>query len=58
MLAERTAEAARVGFSRLLVPAGTRKRLDTSKLTATLVEVGNLGDAINAMRRAGLASIR
>jgi len=58
MLAERTAEAARVGFSRLLVPAGTRKRLDTSKLTATLVEVGNLGDAINAMQRAGLTSIR
>jgi len=58
MLAERTAEAARVGFSRLLVPAGTRKRLDTSKLTATLVEVGNLGDAINAIQRAGLTSIR
>src|SRR4051794_20384034 len=58
MLAERTAEAARVGFSRLLVPAGSRKRLDTAKLGATLVEVGNLGDAVNAMQRAGLSSIR
>src|SRR3954447_26103023 len=58
MLAERAAEAARVGFSRLLVPAGSRKRLDTAKLGATLVEVGNLGDAVNAMQRAGLTSIR
>ncbi len=58
MLAERTAEAARVGFSRLLVPPGTRKRIDTGKVAATLVEVGSLGDAINALRRAGLTSIR
>jgi len=58
MLAERAAEAARLGFSRLLVPNGTRKRLDCTKIPATLVEVANLGDAINAIRRAGLTSIR
>ena len=58
MLTERAAEAARLGFSRLLVPAGSRARIDTSKVRATLVEVGNLTDAIGAMRRAGLSSIR
>jgi DNA repair protein RadA/Sms len=58
MLAERTAEAARLGFARLLVPAGTRGRIDTSKVPATLVEVRNLEDALNAIRRAGLSRIR
>src|SRR4051794_30977382 len=58
MLAERAAEAARLGFARLLVPAGSRGRLDGRKLGATLVEVGNLEDAIGAIRRAGLSSIR
>jgi DNA repair protein RadA/Sms len=58
MLTERAAEAARLGFSRLLVPAGSRSRIDTAKVRATLVEVGNLTDAIGAMRRAGLSSIR
>jgi DNA repair protein RadA/Sms len=58
LLAERAAEAARLGFRRLLVPTGSRGRLDSRKLGATLVEVGNLDDAIGAMRRAGLSSIR
>jgi DNA repair protein RadA/Sms len=58
MLAERAAEAARLGFDRLLVPAGTRSRIDTTKVRATLVEVGNLADAIGAIRRAGLSSIQ
>jgi DNA repair protein RadA/Sms len=58
LLAERAAEAARLGFDRLLVPAGSKGRLAAGKLGAKLVEVANLGDAIAAMRRAGLSSIR
>jgi DNA repair protein RadA/Sms len=58
MLAERTAEAARVGFQRLLVPPGSRTRLAGRIPKATLVEVATLGDAITAMRRAGLIPIR
>jgi DNA repair protein RadA/Sms len=58
MLAERTAEAARLGFQRLLVPPGSRARLDGRLPKATLVEVSNLGDAITGMRRAGLKPIR
>jgi DNA repair protein RadA/Sms len=58
MLAERAAEAARLGFRRLLVPAGTGARLDAAKLDARLVEVSRLDDAVAAIRRAGLASIR
>jgi DNA repair protein RadA/Sms len=58
LLAERAAEAARLGFGRLLVPAGSTARLDAAKLGAKLVEVANLRDAISAIRRAGLTSIR
>lgn len=58
MLAERVAEAARLGFQRLLVPAGSRARLDGRRIEATLVEVANLSAAIQAMRRAGLTSVR
>src|SRR4051794_7373392 len=58
MLAERAAEAARLGFARLLVPVGSRGRIDARKIGATLVEVSNLEDAIGAIRRAGLSSIR
>jgi DNA repair protein RadA/Sms len=58
MLAERVVEAARLGFQRLLVPPGSRSRLATRLPSATLVEVANLGDAINAMRRAGLTRVR
>jgi DNA repair protein RadA/Sms len=58
MLAERVAEAARLGFQRLLVPNGSRARLAGRRPPATLVEVGNLGDALSAMRRAGLTSVR
>lgn len=57
MLAERAAEAARLGFQRLLVPTGTRKRIDCTKIPATVVEVANLEDALGAIRRAGLTSI-
>jgi hypothetical protein len=42
----------------LLVPPGSRTRLAGRIPKATLVEVGTLGDAITAMRRAGLIPIR
>lgn len=58
MLAERVAEAARLGFRRLLVPPGSRGRLNGHAAQAALVEVGNLADAVAAMRRAGLSPIR
>ena len=58
MLAERVAEAARLGFQRLLVPPGSRARLDGKRIAATLVEVATLETAIQAMRRAGLTSVR
>jgi DNA repair protein RadA/Sms len=58
MLAERVAEAARLGFQRLLVPIGSRARLDGRRVPATLVEVANLGAAIAAMQRAGLAAVQ
>jgi DNA repair protein RadA/Sms len=58
MFVERAAEAARLGFGRLLVPAGSRARLNGRRLAATLVEVSNLDEALAAMRRAGLSSIR
>jgi DNA repair protein RadA/Sms len=57
MLAERVAEAARLGFQRLLVPAGSRARLDGRQPGATLVEVSDLGTALTAMRRAGLTTV-
>jgi DNA repair protein RadA/Sms len=58
MLAERAAEAARLGFGRLLVPPGSRGRLNGRHPAATLVEVGNLDEAIRAMHRAGLMRVR
>jgi DNA repair protein RadA/Sms len=58
MLAERVAEAARLGFTRLLVPPGTKSRLTGRATAATVVEVANLEAAIGAMRRAGLSSVR
>lgn len=58
MLAERVAEAARLGFRRLLVPAGSVDRLKGRRVPASLVEVRTLDEALTAMRRAGLSSIR
>jgi DNA repair protein RadA/Sms len=58
MLAERVAEAARLGFRRLLVPAGSRARLKGRSPAATVVEVSSLRDAVSAMRRAGLTSVQ
>ncbi|WP_375480700.1 DNA repair protein RadA [uncultured Jatrophihabitans sp.] len=58
MLAERAAEAARLGFTRLLVPPGSRSRLGTRNPPATLIEVADLRTAEGMLRRAGLTSIR
>jgi predicted ATP-dependent serine protease len=52
------AEAARLGFRRLLVPRGTKQRVAGRGSGAELVEVANLVDAVASMRRAGLSSIR
>jgi DNA repair protein RadA/Sms len=57
MLAERVNEAARLGFHRLLVPRGSRARLNGRTPAATLVEVANLDDALSTLRRAGLISV-
>jgi DNA repair protein RadA/Sms len=57
MLAERIAEAVRLGFQRLLVPPGTRARLAGRLPACALVEVPNLDTAIGAVRRAGLTSV-
>ncbi len=57
-LSERVAEAARLGFRRLLVPLGATSRLGGRRVSADIVEVANLGDAVTAMRRAGLTPIR
>jgi DNA repair protein RadA/Sms len=58
MLVERVAEAARLGFQRLLVPTGTKSRLVGRSPAATVVEVANLDAALSAIRRAGLTSVR
>jgi DNA repair protein RadA/Sms len=58
MLAERVAEATRLGFRRLLVPPGSRARLKGRQQAGNLVEVANLVDALSAMRRAGLSPVR
>jgi DNA repair protein RadA/Sms len=59
MITERVAEAVRLGFGRLLVPPGSAARIGGGRArAANLVEVATLADAIAAMRRAGLTSIR
>jgi DNA repair protein RadA/Sms len=58
MLAERVAEAARLGFQRLLVPPGSRAKLADRFPATNLVEVANLADAIGKMHRAGLTRVR
>jgi DNA repair protein RadA/Sms len=58
MLNERAAEAVRLGFARLLVPPGSRARLNGRAASATVIEVANLAEAITAIKRAGLSSIR
>jgi DNA repair protein RadA/Sms len=57
MLAERVGEAARLGFRRQLVPPGSRERLRGRRVSATLLEVANLEEAIAALRRAALTTV-
>jgi DNA repair protein RadA/Sms len=58
MLTERVAEATRLGFRRLLVPRGTKSRIAKAAGAATVLEVASLEDAVAAIRRAALTSIR
>jgi predicted ATP-dependent serine protease len=58
MLAERVAEAARLGFRRLLVPPGTAGRVKSRTGGSELVEVGSLKEALVALRRAATAVVR
>jgi DNA repair protein RadA/Sms len=46
MITQRIAEASRLGYSRILVPHGTRERLD-SKVTG-IIEVGTLSAALSS----------
>ena len=46
MINQRIAEASRLGYSRILVPHGTRERLD-SKVSG-IIEVGTLSAALNS----------
>ncbi len=58
MLAERVAEAARLGFRRLLVPPGTAGRVKSRAVGSELVEVASLKDALSALRRAATTVVR
>ena len=50
MMAERAAEAFRLGYQRLIVPVGTRSRLGRQVGPARLVEVGTLREALLALQ--------
>lgn len=64
MSAERVAEAVRLGYRRVLVPAGTRARLNGRVPPARLVEVASLAEAVLALQapaptaRQGRVSLR
>ena len=51
-LAQRVAEAARLGYGRILVPPGARKRLATPPEGAAVVELGHLRTALDRFARA------
>ena len=51
MTTERVAEAVRLGYRRLLVPPGTRGRVNGKAAGASLTEVGTLDDAIRIANR-------
>ena len=58
MSAERVAEAVRLGYRRVLVPAGTRARLNGRVPPARLVEVASLAEAIQALQAPAPAARR
>ena len=50
MINQRVAEATRLGYTRVLAPAGTKGSLDKRGAGAQIVEVNNLGEAVRHMR--------
>jgi DNA repair protein RadA/Sms len=50
-LAQRVAEAIRLGYSRLLVPPGTARRVNGQATTGRLIEVPTLAQAVAAFRQ-------
>ena len=50
MINQRVAEASRLGYTRVLAPAGTKGSLDKRGAGAQIVEVNNLGEAVRHMR--------
>lgn len=53
MLSERVAEASRLGYRPILIPAGSSSRLSGRAKEAVTVEVANLRDALKAVRLSG-----
>jgi DNA repair protein RadA/Sms len=49
MAPQRVAEASRLGYSQIIVPPGTRERIDRRSRGADLVEAATLGDALNRL---------
>jgi len=58
MLTERMAEAARLGYRRLVVPYGTASRAGARVASAALIEVRNLADAVRAVRPTNVRPLR
>jgi DNA repair protein RadA/Sms len=50
MMAERAAEALRLGYRRLLVPVGTRGRVGKRVAASSLIEVSSLAEAVVALQ--------
>ena len=50
MINQRVAEATRLGYTRVLAPAGTMNSLDKRGTGAQIIEVNNLGEAVQHMR--------
>ncbi|WP_375486462.1 DNA repair protein RadA [uncultured Jatrophihabitans sp.] len=58
MMPERTAEAFRLGYKRVIVPVGTRARAGRQVGPARLVEVGTLREAILALQAPPMSTVR
>jgi DNA repair protein RadA/Sms len=52
MINQRVAEATRLGYTRILAPAGTKSSLDKRGADAQIIEVNNLGEAFQEIRSA------
>ena len=53
MINQRVAEATRLGYTRILSPAGTKSSLDKRGAGAQIIEVNNLGEAFQQIRSSG-----